>query len=73
MRERRHRERRHLRGIRISLPPQLAQGWVAFECESDRRRVAPIPAGWHELAEEALVALWRTAECLPARRKGLVE
>jgi hypothetical protein len=73
MGDRRRRDRRHLRGLRISLPPQLAKGWVAFECDTDRRRVAPIPAGWHELPETQLVALWRSAEQLPPRRKGLVE
>lgn len=71
--ERRRRDRRHLRGIRIALPPQLSQGWVAFECDEDRRRVAPIPPGWHELPEQELVHLWREAELLPPRRKGLVE
>lgn len=73
MGERRLRERRHLRGIRIALPPRLAQGWVAFECDADRRRVAPIPSGWHELSEHELVHLWRRAEQLPPRRKRLVE
>jgi hypothetical protein len=46
---------------------------VAFECDEDRRRVAPIPPGWHELPEQELVHLWREAELLPPRRKGLVE
>jgi hypothetical protein len=71
--ERRRLDRRHLRGIRISLPPMLAKGWVAFECDADRRRIAPIPPGWHELPEPELVHLWRNAERLPPRRKGLVE
>lgn len=73
MGDRRHRDRRHQRGIRIALPPQLAQGWVAFECDTERRRVAPIPEGWHELPEPELVDLWRGAEQLPPRRKRLVE
>jgi hypothetical protein len=73
MGERRQRERRHLRGIRIALPPRLARGWVAFECDADRRRVAPIPNGWHELSELELLHLWRRAEQLPPRRKRLVE
>jgi hypothetical protein len=73
MRERRRLDRRHLRGIRIALPPALARGWVAFECDTDRRRVAPIPPGWHELPDTQLLDLWRTAERLPPRRKGFVE
>lgn len=67
------RERRRLRGLRIALPPRLAQGWIAFECGDERRRVAPIPAGWDHLPEPALRELWRGAEQLPPRRKRLVE
>jgi hypothetical protein len=71
--ERRRRERRRTRGIRIALPPVLAGGWLAFECGDERRRLAPIPAGWDQLPEDQLRALWRDAQQLPPRRKGLVE
>ncbi len=71
--ERRRQERRRYRGLRIALPPQLAQGWIAFESGDERRRLAPIPPGWHELTEEQLVELWRVAEPLPPRRKRLIE
>ncbi|HET9013044.1 MAG TPA: hypothetical protein VFN38_14555 [Gemmatimonadaceae bacterium] len=71
--ERRTRERRRQRGLRISLPPRLAQGWIAFEHGDERRRVAPIVAGWEILPEEGLRDLWREAERLPPRRKRLVE
>lgn len=71
--DRRMRERRHVRGLRIALPPKLAHGWIAFECADERRRVAPIPDGWSELPESGLRDLWRSAEQLPPRRKRLVE
>jgi hypothetical protein len=71
--ERRTRERRHHHGLRIALPPRLAKGWIAFEHAEERRRVAPIPAGWEQLPELGLRELWRGAEHLPPRRKGLVE
>ncbi len=71
--DRRRLERRHLRGIRIALPPRLAQGWIAFECGDERRRIAPIPTGWDELGEVELQAIWKSAELLPPRRKRLVE
>ena len=71
--ERRTRERRRYRGLRIALPPRLAHGWVAFEHADERRRVAPIPDGWDQLPEGALRDLWRQAEHLPPRRKGLIE
>jgi hypothetical protein len=71
--DRRTRERRRTRGLRIALPPRLAHGWIAFECNDERRRVAPIPEGWTELPEDGLRDLWRGAEQLPPRRKRLVE
>jgi hypothetical protein len=71
--DRRMHERRRVRGLRIALPPRLAHGWIAFECNDERRRVAPIPDGWTELSEAGLRDLWRAAEQLPPRRKRLVE
>ena len=71
--DRRLRERRRVSGLRIALPPRLAHGWIAFECGDERRRVAPIPDGWDALSEAGLRDLWREAEHLPPRRKGLVE
>jgi hypothetical protein len=71
--ERRHTDRRRLRGIRIALTPRLAEGWLAFESSDARRRLAPIPADWHLLSEEQLRTLWRAAEELPNRRKRLIE
>lgn len=71
--DRRRRERRVGTGLRIALPPRLARGWIAFECDEERRRVAPIPDGWDDLDETGLRRLWRGAEELPPRRRGLVE
>ena len=71
--ERRLRERRHARGVRIALPPRLAHGWIAYECGDERRRTAPIPDEWSDLPESGLRELWRVAEQLPPRRKRLVE
>ena len=73
LRDRRNIQRRMDAGLRISLPPRLAGGWIAFECDVERRRVAPIPAGWSDLDDDALRALWRAAEHLPPRRKRLIE
>ncbi|MEP6733701.1 MAG: hypothetical protein ABJE10_23850 [bacterium] len=71
--ERRHTERRHLRGIRIALTPHLAQGWLAFEFNDERRRLVPIPPGWERMSETELLGLWRDAEPLPMRRRRLIE
>jgi hypothetical protein len=72
--ERRLVDRRQRTGeLRISLPPRLARGWLAFESGEDRRRVAPIPDQWHERSDDELRELWRGAEQLPPRRKRFVE
>ena len=70
--ERRRVERRVHRGIRISLTPVLAHGWLAFQSGKERRRLAPIPPDWHLFTEDRLRELWRAAEQLPPRRR-LVE
>jgi hypothetical protein len=72
-RDRRRTDRRREVGLRISLPPRLAAGWIAFECGDERRRLVPIPEGWSELGENALRELWSRAEHLPPRRKRLIE
>jgi hypothetical protein len=65
--------RRHQGELRISLPPRLAKGWLAFESGDERRRLAPIPNQWDALSDDGLRELWRTAESLPPRRKRFVE
>jgi hypothetical protein len=72
-RDRRRTERRRVHDIRVALTPRLAAGWLAFESNNARRRIAPIPLDWHLLTEEELRALWRDAEVLPQRRRRLVE
>lgn len=39
---------------RGNVRPQFAAGWLAFESGSERRRLAPIPAGWTEADDAAL-------------------
>lgn len=71
--ERRLADRRKRRGIRIGLTEDLTQGWLAFECQGMRRRIAPIPSGWDSLSEDELREAWRAAEKLPQRRGRLIE
>lgn len=44
------------------LSPHLAGGWLTFECPTEKRRLAPIPQHWEELADADLERL-----CLAAR------
>ncbi|HEX6041647.1 hypothetical protein [Longimicrobium sp.] len=44
------------------LSPQLASGWLAFECPTEKRRLAPIPQHWEQLPDGELEQL-----CMAAR------
>ena len=37
--------------------PTYAEGWLTFECEVERRRLAPIPPEW-EIASRDLMGHW---------------
>lgn len=50
------------REFRVVVPSALQQGWLAFQSGAERRRLAPIPASWSTLDDEALVALLTRAE-----------
>jgi hypothetical protein len=52
--ERRTGDRRHPPGL---LSPQLAAGWLTFECPTEKRRLAPIPQFWERLPEPELERL----------------
>lgn len=54
------------RGARV--PASYVSGWLAFESESERRRLVPIPDGWTSLPDTALERLCAQAVPVPARR-----
>ncbi|HKW46786.1 MAG TPA: hypothetical protein VJN70_05055 [Gemmatimonadaceae bacterium] len=45
------------REFRLLVPSALQQGWLAFQCGNERRRLAPIPENWNTLRDAALVEL----------------
>ena len=58
----------HLRDLGLparDLSPELADGWLSFDCGLDRRRLAPIPSGWESLDDEELAELCRRAVSTP--------
>lgn len=62
-------ERRRTRSVRSRLPGAMKGGWLAMKSGSERRRIAPIPAGWYQLSDAELVALIRRADpAAPGRR-----
>lgn len=60
--ERRH----HLSGPRMEVRPEFANGWLAFQCRGERRRLAPMPEGWDQLDDAELARL-----CERAKRIGM--
>ena len=56
---------------RVRIHTDLAHGWLAFESKHDRRRLAPIPAGWEALDESALERLCEQAQSVGRPRRLL--
>lgn len=54
-----------------TVSPSYAGGWLTFESESERRRLAPIPSGW-EIATRNLMIHWcaRALEARPPDRES---
>jgi hypothetical protein len=53
---------------RPPLAPALAGGWLTFASDGgERRRIVPIPDGWHDLSDDALTQL--LARATPVRRR----
>lgn len=47
---------------RLPVRADHAGGWLAFECDMQRRRLIPVPSGWAEADEPELRRLCRRAE-----------
>ena len=50
-------DRRQRREVRLVVPSELRDGWLAFHTLGERRRVAPIPSGWEYLTDQELARL----------------
>jgi hypothetical protein len=48
----------------------FANGWLCFESTAEKRRLAPIPAGWEFREPNVLVQLLDSATIVPLRRHG---
>jgi hypothetical protein len=49
------------------LPEPFRLGWLVFECERERRRLAPVPEDWEGLTERELERLRTLADVVPTR------
>ena len=55
------------------LPESYREGWLLFESNAEKRRLAPVPRDWDSLSEEALAALCTRASPQPVRQRGDAE
>jgi hypothetical protein len=46
-------------------PDAMREGWLCFECDQEKRRLAPVPARWAERSEAELWLYCRVAEPAP--------
>lgn len=65
-------ERRKRSEARASLPRVLHEGWLAFECKKERRRLAPIPADWASMTDDQLDELLARAG-MKGKTRRLIE
>src|SRR3954464_4146914 len=49
----------------VGLPESMRDGWLAFHCGSESRRLAPIPATWPVLSDADLVRMLESARTTP--------
>ena len=53
--------------IPTAVEEELRAGWLTFDCESGRKRLAPIPDDWVRLRPEQLEFLCLVAKEMPRR------
>ncbi len=53
---------RPLSAALTTLPEAWKEGWLTFESGDEKRRLAPVPAGWEHLTPEQLEMLCQVAE-----------
>ena len=64
------RRRRH--ESRVRMPAKLRDGWLAFQCKHEQRRLAPIPGNWSQASDADLLALLAEAAA-HTRPRRLIE
>src|SRR5687768_14316583 len=60
-------DRRQHSEVRLRLSHLLADGWLVFKSDHERRRLSPIPANWETLRSQEIRALWEQAEVIGTR------
>ena len=68
--DRREGDRRLTIGGRTHLHSGVAAGWLCFESDNDRRRLAPIPENWAAATDEQLESYCNSAR--PVRKSAAI-
>lgn len=71
--DRRTIERRRTSTIRATVSRGYEQGWLTFESPDEKRRLAPVPAGWETFSPERLELLCRMADVVEQRHGRHIE
>ena len=56
------------RNVTPFVSPQLSGGWLCFESEKEKRRLAPLPPAWEDAPDDELATLWARAEPVTRRQ-----
>lgn len=68
--DRRKCDRRSIASQTAELSAGLEGGWLAFEHNGAKRRLAPPPAEWERCTDEELGALWAAARVVATQIRG---
>jgi hypothetical protein len=66
-------DRRHQREVRAPVREGFERGWLVFDNGDEKRRFAPVPAGWEQMTAHELQTLCSRAKPAPQRWTRLVE
>ena len=66
-------DRRHDHQPRYRVGALMVDGWLCFECETEKRRLAPIPDSWVGLADVELERLCGSAVRAPRKTPRLAD
>jgi hypothetical protein len=55
-------DRREHSEFRVPLGSQWAEGWLCFKCETEKRRLVPVPEAWDAMSDADLERLCRSAK-----------
>ena len=56
------------KAMQIVVADDLREGWLAFQCETERRRISPVPLGWEAMTDDELLTLLARATPVPHAR-----